>query len=73
MYRDGEISLHKGYDYEKEGLVKRFVSNRMMMNPMMESFLLKLDPYFKELLNSVKKIQFYFNYTVDKNDTTLNK
>jgi hypothetical protein len=72
MYEKGEVVLHRGYDPEKRGIVNRFFSSRMMMSPLMEGFILKLEPYFIQMLNSVKKIQFYQNYTVDKNDTSLN-
>lgn len=72
MYQQGEDVKNTGYDYETGGIVKRFVSSRMLMNDLMEQYLLQLDPYFKEFLNSVKKIQFYQNYTIDKNDSTLN-
>jgi hypothetical protein len=72
MYEQGEKVLHTGYDYEKRGLVKRFVASRMLMNTVMDEFLTRMDPLFKEFLNSVKKIQFYQNYTIDKNDSTLN-
>jgi hypothetical protein len=73
MYEQGESVLHRGYDPEKEGLVNRFFSSRMYMNPVVESFIKKMEPYMINMINSVKKIQFYQNYTVDKNDTTLNK
>jgi hypothetical protein len=73
MYEKGESVLHKGYDPETQGIVNRFFSSRMMMSPLMEGFLKKIEPYFVQMINSVKKIQFYQNYTVDKNDTTLNK
>lgn len=73
MYEQGEVTLHTGYDPEKEGIIKRLFSNRMMMSPLMEGFLNKIEPFFIQFINSVKKIQFYQNFTVDKNDTTLNK
>jgi len=73
MYEKGENVLHRGYDIEKEGMINRFFSRRMMMSPLMEGFLKQIEPYMIEIVNSVKKIQFYQNYTVDKNDTTLNK
>ncbi len=73
MLEDGNKTLHNGYDYRTRGIVGRLFSNRMFQNPLMEGFLNKIEPYFVELLDSVKKLQFYQNYTIDKNDGSLNK
>lgn len=73
MYKKGEVVKDRGYDPETDGIITRFFSSRMMMNPVMEGFLNRIEPWFIQVINSVKKLQFYQNYTVDKNDTTLNK
>lgn len=72
MLSDENIFKNNGYDYKKNGIVKRFFSSRMRMNPMMDEFLMQIEPYFIEILNSVKKLQFYQNYTLDKNDDSIN-
>ena len=60
-----------GFDYTKDGMLRRFFSPRMYMNPRMEDFLNKIEPAIIEITESVKKIQFYTNYTIDKNDRRL--
>ena len=73
MLESGSNTLHTGYDYRKGGLVSRWFSKRMFMNPMMEGFIEQINPYFVEFLDSIKKVQFYQNYTIDKNDGSINK
>lgn len=81
MYKDSiynkileEGSAYKsiGYDYRSRGLTQRFFSSRMFMSPLMEGFIKRIEPYFIEILDSVKKLQFYQNYTIDKNDGRTN-
>ena len=71
MIQSTEVRKNMGYDYRKDGLLKRFFSPRMYMNPRMEKFLNDLEPSIIELTESVKKIQFYTNFTIDKNDRRL--
>ena len=73
MLESGNKSLHNGYDYRNKGMISNLFSNRMFQNPVMEGFLKQIEPYFIELLDSVKKLQFYQNYTIDKNDGSINK
>lgn len=68
----GSDLKNRGYDYGKNGLVKKFLSRRMFMNNTMSEFLLKFDNWLIETTESVKKIQFLKNFTVDKNDRSLN-
>lgn len=72
MYQSSEEISHTGFDYRSEGLLDKFISNRMHGNPVMDGFLKKIDPYFVEMVDSVKKIQFYNNFTIDKNDGRIN-
>lgn len=72
MIQSEEKRKNMGYDYAKEGLISKFVSPRMFMNPRMEGFLNEIDPAMIEFNESVKKIQFYTNFTIDKNDRRLN-
>lgn len=71
MYKPIEV-INKGYNYTDNGLINKFVSIRLMMNSTVRDFLMKIDPILIEFTNSIKKIQFYTNYTIDKNDTDLN-
>lgn len=73
MLEANDKVLHTGYNYRERGLVNKFFSSRMFMNPIMEGFINRIEPYFIEMLDSVKKLQFYQNYTIDKNDGRLNK
>jgi hypothetical protein len=71
MIQSSEKRLHLGYDYRKGGLLSRFVSPRMYMNPRISKFLDFMNEALIEMTESVKKIQFYTNYTIDKNDRRL--
>ncbi len=73
MYNSTESRLNMGYDYEQNGLISKFVSPAMYANPRLSEFLTRIDPLFLEILKVVKKIQFYHNYTIDKNDTRINQ
>ncbi len=73
MLRSGDNRKYIGYQYEGTNLASKFVSPRMLNNPRMEGFISKLSPIFINMIDSIKRVQFFFNYTIDKNDTTLNK
>ncbi len=62
-----------GFDYSKNGLLFRFLSQMMYGNTRLAEFLKRLDKLFVELIESVKRIQFYTNYTIDKNDRRFNE
>ncbi len=72
ILEEGTIYKSNGYDYRKNGISHRFFSRRMRMSPLMDGFIKRLEPYFVEILDSVKKLQFYQNYTIDKNDGSIN-
>ena len=73
MFRSTESRKNLGYDYEENGLLNKFVSPSLYGNPRMAEFLKRIDPLFLEILKSVKKIQYFYNYTIDKNDTRYNQ
>jgi len=72
MYESSNQLTNTGFDYRSESLLNKFLSNRMYGNPVMDGFLQKIDPYFSEMIDSVKKIQLYNNFTIDKNDGSIN-
>ena len=72
MRESQDATTSTGYNYRVNGISSRFFSSRMMMNPVMAGFLTRVEPYFIEMLDSVKKLQFYQNYTIDKNDGSIN-
>jgi hypothetical protein len=67
---DSSDNLKSGYNHNN-GMVDKFFSPRMFMNPMMEGFIKRLDPWFIAMIDGVRRIQFTNNYTSDKNDKTL--
>ena len=72
MLTDQEDRVSMGYDYNKEGLIAKFISPILYQNPRLATFLGYLDQSLIEFTESVKKIQFYTNYTIDKNDRRIN-
>ena len=66
--QDSEVRIATGYDYGKNGLINRFVSPTLFGNTRLSTFLTKIDKLLIEIVESVKRIQFFFNFTIDKND-----
>ncbi len=64
--------LHRGHDYALGGLLARFLSPRLYSNPLISGFLALLDRQYVGLTDSAKRLQFYYNFTIDKNDRSLN-
>lgn len=73
MLTSSDQVKYKGYQYQDTDIMKRFVSNRMFYNPIMAGFLNRISKLFIEMIESIKRVQFYYNYIIDKNDNTLNK
>jgi hypothetical protein len=72
LIKSNDKLLSRGYDYKNNGLIDKFVSPRMYLVERLAGFLNMIDPSLIELVESVKTIQFYYNYTMDKNDRSLN-
>lgn len=72
LLRSNDNLVARGYDYKENGLINRLVSPRMYLVERISGFLNMIDPGLIELVESVKRIQFYYNYTMDKNDRSLN-
>jgi hypothetical protein len=72
IYSSNDKVKETGFNYRNEGMIDKFLSNRMFGNPVMDGFLSRMEPYFVEMTDSVKTIQFYNNYTLDKNDGSIN-
>jgi hypothetical protein len=73
LLTDLETRYSMGHNYFKKGLLSKFLSPTMYGNPRLSTFLGKIDSLFIEILESVKRIQFYTNYTIDKNERRLNQ
>ena len=72
MLEAGEDIKNSGFDYNNNGMVDKFFAKRMYQNPRMSTFLNYLNDILINFTESVKKLQFYNNYTIDKNDRRLN-
>ena len=72
LIKSNDKLLARGYDYNTNGLIDKLVSPRMYLVERLAGFLNMIDPSLIELVESVKTIQFYYNYTMDKNDRSLN-
>ena len=73
MLKDSEDLKYRGYQYQNTNIMKRFVSNRMLGNPIMLGFLNLLNPIFINWIESVKRVQFFYNYIIDKKDNSINR
>ena len=72
LIRSNVRLIARGFDYGANGIIDKFVSPRMYLVDRIAGFLNMIDPSLIELIDSVKRVQFYYNYTMDKNDRSLN-
>lgn len=72
LIRSNDKLIARGYDYKANGMINKMVSPRMYLVSRISGFLDMIDPSLIELVDSVKRVQFYYNYTMDKNDRSLN-
>jgi hypothetical protein len=72
LIRSNDRLTSRGYDYKENGILDKMLSPRMYLVERVKGFLNLIDPSLIELLDSVKRVQFYYNYTMDKNDRSLN-
>jgi hypothetical protein len=72
LIRSNDRLTSRGYDYKANGILDKMLSPRMYLVERVKGFLNMMDPSLMELLDSVKRVQFYYNYTMDKNDRSLN-
>ena len=63
--------IRSGYDVSN-GLIRRMVSSRMYGHPLLADFLGRLDLSLVEMTQAIKRLQFHFNFTIDRNDRSLN-
>lgn len=73
MLTESEDLKYRGFQYQNANIMEKFVSNRMISNPIMEGFLKRLNPIFINWIESVKRVQFFYNYIIDKNDNSINR
>jgi hypothetical protein len=73
MLEESEDLKYRGFQYQDINIMEKFVSSRMMGNPIMAGFLNLLNPIFINWIESVKRVQFFYNYIIDKNDNSINR
>jgi methionine synthase II (cobalamin-independent) len=73
MLKESEDLKYRGFQYQDTNIIERFVSNRMFGNPIMAGFLRKINPIMIDWIESVKRVQFFYNYIIDKNDNSINR
>jgi hypothetical protein len=73
MLKESEDLKYRGFQYQDTNMIERFVSNRMLGNPTMAGFLRKINPIIINWIESVKRVQFFYNYIIDKNDNSINR
>jgi hypothetical protein len=64
--------VNMGFDYSN-GMLSKFVSPRLYGNPMLAEFLNRIDKVIVDMAESIKRVQFYFAFTIDKNDLSINQ
>jgi hypothetical protein len=72
IYESSEERVNLGYDYSKRGFLSKLVSPMLFGNPRLAEFLRRTEMMLLELTDSVKTVQFFYNYTIDKNDRRYN-
>lgn len=60
--------LNLGFDYENS-LMQRNISNHILRNSTINDFISFLNDYLFNTIKSIKKLQQWKNFTVDKDDT----
>lgn len=73
MLAESDDLKYRGFQYQDINIMEKFVSNRMIGNPIMAGFLKLLSPIFINWIESVKRVQFFYNYILDKNDNSINR
>lgn len=71
-YNRKDKRLHLGF-YYKGNVLKKTLSNQMFgSNPVLDSFLAKIERYIYEHIEAVKQIKIFANPALDKNENRLN-
>ena len=61
-------NLNVKYDYKKNGLLKNQISPHIMRNQTMREFLLFVNDYMLALLDQVRYLKNFGNFTVEKDE-----
>ena len=69
----GTNKKNLGFDYHAEDIiVKKTMMPRLFLNENVKGFLSHINDIFVNSIDSVKIIRTFFNYTVKKDDTSVN-
>ena len=66
--KDSRLNL--GYDY-KDDLVNKMVSKHIQRNQTIREFMLFINDYLYNVIKSVKHLNAFKNYTIEKDDTNV--
>lgn len=73
MTQSLENRLAMGNDVKSSGLLKRFTSALLWQNSRLSIFLTFLDSHLIQLIETIKTVQFFNNFTVSKHDKRYNQ
>lgn len=66
VHLEQQVTLNRGYDYTRNGMLKKMTSRYLWRNTKFSSFLESLDKILIAMVNRVKYIQFFNNYGIDR-------
>jgi len=61
-------NLNVKYDYKKNGLLQNQLSQHIQRNQTMREFLMLVNDYIVSLLDQVRYLKNYKNFTIEKDD-----
>lgn len=67
-----ENRLAMGNDVKSSGLLRRFTSSVLWQNSRLNTFLTQIDSIIVHLIDTIKTVQFFNNFTISKNDKRYN-
>lgn len=63
---------NRGYDVSEKGILNKCVSKYLYRESRFSMFLMYVDKMMVHFINSIKRIQFYNNFSMKEDDTSLN-
>jgi|TARA_B110000908_G_C10177070_1_gene413731 hypothetical protein len=63
-----DVNLNVRYDYKKNGLLDKQMSPHIRRNQTMREFLIFVNDYFLSLLDQVRSLKNFGNFTIEKDD-----
>lgn len=66
-----DSTLNTRYDYNSKGLLKNQLSHHIQRNQVMREFLMLVEDYILKILDQVRYLKSYKNFTVEKDDDRI--